>query len=436
MGTGVALSAFGCLLAVIALMYLAYKQITPIAFSIVASIIVIVCARLPFYDTLLNVFAAKTGGYVGQYLLLFAFSAILGRIYQDTGAAKTIADGLAKIFGANNPFIPIMLATIVLGYAGISNFVTIYAIYPIALELCRKANINKRLIPACFCCSAWAMTQVAPGVTQIHNIVPMDYLGTSSMAGTVPGFLTAALMGVLMLLYLRYETKREAKEGIVFDSYDELGAFADDQAKIPPMWMALVPVILTVVLFNVAKVNVTLAVAAGDIVSLILMWKYLNVKQWIDVFSKGAASSIDVTFNIALIIGFGACVAATPFYTAVIDWVAKCSWNPYILAPVASALFAGILGSSSSSIALSMETLGDIFRTFGEAGYNMGFIHRLTCQAAITLDTLPHCGALLVTFGVCKLDHKQAYRHVFVTTVLIPLIAVFCFEVPLCMLLG
>ena len=432
----VILSALGCLVAVIALMYLAYKQITPIAFSIIAAIIVIVFGQLPFYDTLLNVFAAKTGAYVGSYLMLFAFSAILGKIYQQTGAAKTIANGLAKIFGANHPFIPIMLATIILGYAGISNFVTIYAIYPIALELCRKANINKRLIPGCFCCSAWAIAQVAPGVTQIHNIIPMDYLGTSSMAGAIPGFLTAALMAILMLLFLNYETKALRKKGIEFDSIDELGDMEDDNKKIPPLWMALLPVVVTIILFNVVKLNVTLSVAVADLVSLVLMWKYMEKKEWVEVFSKGAASSIEVTFNIALIIGFGACVAATPFYTAAINWVANCSWNPYILAPMSSALFSGIMGSSSSAIALSMETLGDIFLKFGEAGYNMGFIHRLTCQAAITLDTLPHCGALLVTFGVCKLTHKEAYFPVFITTVLIPLIAVFLFEVPLCILIG
>lgn len=436
MNSAVILSTVGCLLAVVCLMILAYKQITPIAFSIVASLVIILFSGLPVFDTLTGTFAAKTGSYVGQYLLLFVFSAILGRIYQETGAAKTIADGMAKIFGDNHPFIPIMIATIILSYAGISNFVSIYAIYPIALELCRRANINKNLIPGCFCCAAWAVAQVAPGSTQIHNIVPMKILGTGPMAGALPGFFTAGLMIALSLLYLNREVKKQAADGLVFDSMDELGARANSDVQTPALWMALVPVVLTVVLFNGFKIDVTIAVAAGDLVSLILMWKYIQPPKWVDVFSKGAASSIDVLLNISLIIGFGGVVALTPFYSAIVDWVAHCDWHPYVLAPVASGLFAGVLGSSSSSIALSMETLGEVFKQFGAQGYSMDIIHRLTCQAAITLDSLPHCGALLATFSVCGLTHKQCYKQVLVTTVLIPLVCVFLVEVPLCMLLG
>ena len=437
METSVVLSALGCLLAVLCLMYLAYKQITPIAFSIVASVVVALFSGLPIFETVSGTFAVETGSYVGQYLLLFVFSAIMGRIYQETGAAKTVANGLAKVFGANHPFIPIMLATIILSYAGISNFVSIYAIYPIALELCHRANINKRLIPGCFCCAAWAVAQVAPGSTQIHNIVPMEYLGTGAMAGALPGFLTAALMAVLSILYLNRQVKKQTSQGIVFDSYDELGTYGQDEnAKTPPMWMALAPVVVTVVLFDILGINVTIAVAAGDLISLVLMYKYIKPKEWVQVFSEGAESSIGVLLDISLIIGFGAVVVLTPFYSTVIDWVANSNWNPYILAPAASAVFAGILGSSSSSIALTMETLGDILIEYGVQGYNMDFIHRLVCQAAITLDSLPHCGALLATFSVCKLTHKQSYGPVFVTTVVIPLIAVFLFEVPLCMILG
>lgn len=109
--------------------------------------------------------------------------------------------------------------------------------------------------------------------------------------------------------------------------------------------------------------------------------------------------------------------------------------NPYLLAAISANLFSLILGSATSSINLSMQTLGEVFLQYGVEGYNVGFMHRILSQAAMGLDTLPHCDALLAVFNVCGTNHKMSYKYVGFCTVLCPIFVTFCVQIPLCILL-
>ena len=116
------------------------------------------------------------------------------------------------------------------------------------------------------------------------------------------------------------------------------------------------------------------------------------------------------------------------------EWVQHSTINPYLLAAISANVFALILGSATSAVNLSLQTLGEMF--MGIPGVNVGFIHRIMCQASTGLDTLPHCGALLTVFGVCGVKHKEAYKYVGVCTVVVPILLTFVVELPLDILLS
>jgi H+/gluconate symporter-like permease len=61
-------------------------------------------------------------------------------------------------------------------------------------------------------------------------------------------------------------------------------------------------------------------------------------------------------------------------------------------------------------------------QNFINSGVNLEALHRLTSIAAGALDTLPHSPGLFLTFAVLGLNHKQAYKHVFATSVVVPLV--------------
>lgn len=49
-------------------------------------------------------------------------------------------------------------------------------------------------------------------------------------------------------------------------------------------------------------------------------------------------------------------------------------------------------------------------------------LHRIGCLSAIGLDSLPHCGAVVVLLTLAGMTHKDSYKQIFVTTVVITLI--------------
>ena len=56
------------------------------------------------------------------------------------------------------------------------------------------------------------------------------------------------------------------------------------------------------------------------------------------------------------------------------------------------------------------------------AGIDPELIHRIVAISSGSLDTLPHNGAVITLLAICKLTHKDSYKDIFVTSLVIPLI--------------
>jgi H+/gluconate symporter-like permease len=50
-------------------------------------------------------------------------------------------------------------------------------------------------------------------------------------------------------------------------------------------------------------------------------------------------------------------------------------------------------------------------------------LHRVATVASGGLDSLPHSGAVIAMLTIMGLRHREAYRDIFVVTVLIPILA-------------
>ena len=96
----------------------------------------------------------------------------MGKIYEITNGAKSIARVIVKLFGKKYALVSIPLACGILAYGGVSVYVVSFAVFPIALEVFHEADLPRNYIPAalCFGCSTFAM--VAPGAPQIQNAIP------------------------------------------------------------------------------------------------------------------------------------------------------------------------------------------------------------------------------------------------------------------------
>jgi H+/gluconate symporter-like permease len=176
---------FDILILIVALILfslLAFKRVSAIILGPVLSIFVIVCARLPMYDTMLGPYMSAASGYIQKFFLVFFVGALFGAIYEETKAAESIAVALVKVTKGKFAAPMVMIITGLLTYGGVSGFVVFFAMYPIALQLFKTTNISRRLIPAAISAGAWTWSMSGPGSPSIQNVIPMTYLGTGPLA--------------------------------------------------------------------------------------------------------------------------------------------------------------------------------------------------------------------------------------------------------------
>ena len=434
MGGNLYLSVIGLAVAILVLMVLAYRGWNIIIYSLIATVIVCLFSRIDLWNALKNVWAAESGNYVAAWLILFVEGAVFGNIYKDTGAAASVADFLGHYLGRKNPFIPVFAASYLLTMSGISSFVLIFCVYPIAIRLFERANISKRLLPAVFCYAVWTVATASPGSAQVPNLIPMETLGTSAMAGAVPGFVFALAVTVINTWYITRESRKLRAAGIEFEHGSDDGE--NGQEQLPNVVLSLLPLVVIIVLFNVCHFSAEAALLVGICLLMLLFFRKLTTKEWARAWCSGAETSASVLIHTATVVGFGAVVLQTPVCDAALQWISASRLNPYILAFAVANVFSLILGSATSSISLAMQTMGNTFLEYGVQGYNLGFMHRILTQAAMGLGTLPHSGALLAVFQICGLTYRDGYKYVCFCTIICPIVVSLLIQLPLCMLLA
>jgi H+/gluconate symporter-like permease len=162
-------SIFGILLSLILLMWLAYRGISVLILApVLALLAVLFSPDAPLLASYTQVFMKALGGFVMAFFPLFLLGALFGKLMQASGAARVLALVIVAQLGAQRAVAAVVLACALLTYGGVSLFVVAFAVYPIAVELFRAANLPKRLIPATIALGAFTFTMTAlPGTPAI-----------------------------------------------------------------------------------------------------------------------------------------------------------------------------------------------------------------------------------------------------------------------------
>ncbi|MGB9868263.1 MAG: GntP family permease [Bacillota bacterium] len=391
-------------------------------------------ARVPVFKTLAGPYMETAASYFKNYFLIFFLGALFSAIYEETGAAESIARALLKVTKGAWAASMVMTITGLLTYGGISGFVIFFAMYPITWYLFKEANLPQRIIPAAISAGTWTWSMTSPGTPAIQNVIPMRYLGTPSTAALVPGIVSGVLQFVLIFLYLEWRTRLYIARGLSFSSEgpQELAAGkGKSESELPNPWIAVIPPAVVLILFNVVKLAVETAVFVGILLGLCLLWKYGgNYHNWVKVLNRGGSNSAMAILNTALVAGFAGAIRATPGYATLINSLNKFHMHPLIFVAVTVAIAAGAAGSASGGMSVALEALKD---TYLKLGVRPEYIHRITSIAAGTLDTLPHQGAQITLLTICGLTHKEGYFDIAMTQLVIPTIAL-AVVIPLCML--
>lgn len=435
MSTEVLISGLGLLVAFIGMAILIFKRISPIIIGPLAAIWACITGGLPIFKGVTETYMSGVSGFFVSYFFIFLLGNIFGNLYLNSGAAAKIGSVISKKVGAKHCMLACMLAAAILSYGGINSFVIIFSVYPIALKLFEEADLPTYLLPGIVCGGMWSFAMTGPFTPQIPNVVSMQYLGTPSYAGLLPGLVGAVIVAVGIVVYMNYEAKRARLRGEHFQWPEKL-QHADAADNAPNGLISIVPLALVLFIFNLTELNIVICLLIGIVAALILFWKHLPKNDMLGMFNDAATSSVTVIINTAVIVGFGSVAKATPFYGFATDILINSDANPYIVAIVGANIFAGILGSASGGVSLMYETLGDTFIEFSNQGYNLGYIHRLCADGCGGIDSLPWNGSIVSVLSICNTTHRQAYKYIFFTNLAIPVGVAFLIELPIAIIFG
>ena len=418
-----ALGIIGLIIAFALLMYMIMKGFNIYLTVFACTLVVAVTSQMNIYEAYKVHFMTGFTTFFKNNYLIFLTGTLMAKAMDVTGAAKSIAKTIIRVMGTEWAFISVPVACGVLCYGGVSAFVCSFAVFPIALQVFRAADLPRRGIPGalCFGCSTFAM--IAPGAVQIHNNVPSTELGTSYMAGAVNAFNACGFMLVVGIIYLHIWLSKAKKSGehFITKEGDEFGEEGDEH--LPNFVVSLVPLVITIVLVNVKVNGVAIApveagVLAGAVSAVVLMIKHIDPKELPKHFADGAAMALLSITNTCAVNGFGGVASNSPVFSTITDAMVNIPGPKLLGLVIGTTVIAGICGSASGGLGIAVPILGPVYTQMGIAP---SIVHRVMALSSSALDSQPHNGYIVtVTNGLCRETHKDSYGLTFALTVIIP----------------
>ena len=443
------ISMIGLILSLALIIFLAYKGYSTIITAPIVALLTVLLiggdsnTHLMVHYT--EVYMAGFAGFVKNYFPIFLTGAIFAKLMEEALYAKSIANFITKNLGKDKTILAVVLAGAILTYGGVSLFTVAFVLYPIANVLFKESNIPKRLIPGTIALGAFTFTMTAlPGTPEIQNVIPMRYFGTDTFAAPLIGVVASILMLLLGLTWLTYRVRKAHSNSEGYGNYN-IEDKSSENNNIPKILLAVTPILIIFIsnLFfskvfyklvdgsYLSKYNLVLDNVSGtwsviiSIVIAILFIILINLKKISNlnqVLNQGISNSFLPLLSSSAIVGYGSVIKSLPVFITLQSVILNLSSNPIISEALSVNIICGITASASGGLTITLDALAPTFISMSQAlNISPEIMHRIASLASGGLDTLPHNGAVITTLAICGLTHKDSYKDIFVTSVIIPI---------------
>lgn len=385
---------------------LCYKGVpTPIG-GVACTLILLVYFGMDIYDGLLTTYMGGFVSFVQKWFLMFLIGAVFGKIMDVTGAADSLARVVLRVVGEKRISLGICIVSALFIASGISVYITLFIVLPLAIKMCRRANLSR-----CFIIAGYSLGinigLSLPYVAVANNVLCTDYFGTEVSSGGLLAIFCTAVYAVVGMLWITYYERRLKKKGIGYVPAENEQIDIDDNqdaADLPHWILAVIPMIVPIL---------------GVLAAIVLQFKYLPHK-W-EPIKKYFVDSINTTtatvINTSAIVGFGTIITATPGYEVAVEKILSINGHPLFTALISVTLIAGVAGASSAGIVLAAPVLTQILPLTDAAVF-----HRTVIYGSLGLDSLPHAGFLQTECNLAGVKFKDVYLPIiFMETVLMTL---------------
>ncbi|NML35406.1 GntP family permease [Paraburkholderia antibiotica] len=474
----IGLGLFGMLASLALLIGFAYRGWTVLLLAPFAAMLAAAISGEPVLAHWTQTFMNSAARFLAQFFPLFLLGALFGKLMEDSGSVKAIADYMTEKLGAHRAILAVVIGGALVTYGGVSLFVAFFVIAPMATALFQAANIPRRLMPAAIALGTSTFTMSAlPGTPAIQNAIPMPFFGTTPFAAPGLGVIASIVMVAFGLWWLSLQQSRAKAANEGFDGFHAAAQVAKPAADsglvreratvsqsfdpeevarghisedLPSFGIAMTPLVLVVLVNFVMNVIVlpridadyladarwggtSLAAVGGvwgvcvaltvAIIALVLLnrRRLPALRATIDA---GANASVLPVLSVGSLVGYGAVIAALPAFALVREWVLGIGGGPLVSLAVATNLLAALTGSASGGLTIALDALGSTYlQLAGQYGIDPALLHRVAVISSGTLDSLPHNGAVVTLLAVCGSTHRESYRDIVIVGILGALLA-------------
>lgn len=358
-------------------------------------------------------------GFVRNNLLIFMGGAIMGEIMDKSGAAKSIARVIMGKVGTKSPYLVLLgIAAIgaLLTYAGISMFVAMFALIPLARPMFKECNIPWHLFCAAWTLGACSFTMaMIPGVPAVAWINAANGCGVSMTAAPVLGIVGSIIAIVVSCLYIKFALKRAQAKGETYVETAEEAAKTvaeGEEKELPNFFVSLLPLIVLIAIIIIGsqlgvKNVVYIAMVVAIILSVIVFYKHIDSAR--DVLGNGAKAALGPAVFTSAAVGVGTVAAAAVGFQIIQGAIFNMPGGTYVSAATLAAALGGIMGSGSGAVGIIAT---NFLEPYLATGVDPAALAKIIASAATVGGALPNSGAMFGMLAAMGLNHGNSYKHI------------------------
>lgn len=418
------LGMIGIVLAIAALVVLAWNRWNAVVCAIIATLIVGVFNGFGIWGTFVDYWLPAAGNWVSTFILMFLSAAMYAKVLGDSGAANRIAYWIVDKAGKKLIYPVLILICMLLTYGGINALVIVFVFWPLAVPIARQLDKPRYLFLTIMYMGLLGGANMAmPGSPQTGNVAAAQILGTTGTAEPVLGVVATILWFAFDVWFIYFLDRWATKKGHRFEEGVGITMPGRPENQCPSMARSLIPLIVLLVLFVVfgnglgpiPKMMATVAVTSANVIAT-LVCVAINFKFFApsgegvgaavkkSVFD-GVMAGLNPAVTMFSMVAFAAVLSATPAFGYLVDLTMNSIDNPYFQAVIATQLLGVICGSAGATSTSVCNTFGAEW--LAHPGVNADALTRIVSIGAAGLSTVPYSGGLFVNLEVtgCKMKH-------------------------------
>lgn len=418
------LPIFGVIAATVLVIILSLKGFNILITAPVCAMLVMITNGISLTEGFFSAsgsFMSGLSGFVQDFFIIFLLGSVLTKYMEESGAVNKIAGGILSITGTDKPYsvlVAIFLISAVLTYGGVSLFIVLFAVVPLARNLFQKLNLPWHLLVTPYFLGVASLTMtMLPGTPAIQNVIPSTALGTKLTAAPLAGIAASVVVVVWGLFCIRRELAEAEKRQEGFDP-KYAGENAKPREKEPGLIRSLLPLaVLVFTIFAGSYLNISniIVIGLGISVCVAACLFHTNIEFHKKVMNEGAMGALSPIIFSAAAVGFGTVIASAGGFQIILEKIQQIPGSPLLSLSILTGVMAGATGSSSGALGIVMN---NFVQPYLDMGLDINGIHRMTAIASGVLCCLPQCGSLLSLYNLTGLSHKGTYKNLFISVII------------------